>query len=98
MSILTTEQQTQTAAYWALNCFVIPNVTANYNLAQIQTAVAAIDAAFDVTLSDAVAAVGGSTTIVVGLSSQITASMPGASAQQQTLLVCYVLMKRAGII
>lgn len=98
MSILTTQQQTQTAAYWALNCFVIPNVTANYNLAQIQAAIASIDAAFDTTLADAVTAVGGATTVVNGLSMQITASMPGASTEQQTLLVCYVLMKRAGII
>ena len=98
MSALTSQQQQQCAAYWALQNFVIPNVTANYSLTQIQSAVAAVDAAFDTTLSAAVAAVGGNTTIVNGLSSQITASMPGASVSQQTLLVCYVLMKRAGII
>jgi D-lyxose ketol-isomerase len=98
MSQLTATQVAQCAAYWALQNFVVPNVTAKYSLDQIQTAVSAIDAAFDTTLSAAVTAVGGSTTIANGLSSQITASMAGASVAQQTLLVCYVLMKRAGII
>jgi hypothetical protein len=49
-------------------------------------------------LNAAVIAVGGATTIINGLSAQITASMPGATAQQQTLLACHVLEKRAGII
>ena len=98
MSELSATQVSQTAAFWALNNFVTPNVTANFNLTQIQAAVSAVDAAFDTTLSAAVTAVGGSTTIVNGLSGQITGSMPGASTTQQTLLVCYVLMKRAGII
>lgn len=95
---LTQQQTTQCAAYWALHNFVVPNVTANYSLTQIQAAVSAVDVAFDTTLNAAVAAVGGTTTIIQGLSAQITASMPGATAQQQTLVVCYVLMKRAGVI
>ncbi len=98
MSQLSPTQVAQTAAFWALQNFVIPNATAVYNLTQIQTAVAAVDSAFDTTLANAVLAVGGNTTIINGLSSQITGSMPGASASQQTLLACYVLMKRAGII
>ncbi len=98
MSQLTTQQVTQTAAYWALQNFVVPKVTATYSLDQIQAAVSATDAAFDTTLAVAVTAVGGNTTIATGLSSQITASMPGATAAQQTLLVCFVLMKRANII
>jgi hypothetical protein len=98
MSVLTVQQQQQTAAYWALQSFVVPHVTAHASLDNIITAVAAIDAAFDTTFTAAVIAVGGNTTIANGLSSQITASMPAATVQQQTLLVCYVLMKRAGII
>lgn len=98
MSQLTAQQQQQTAAYWAFESFVRPNVTANYPLDHIVAAVAAIDAALDTTFTIALAAVGGNTTVVNGLSMQITASMPNATAQQQTLLVCYVLMKRAGII
>lgn len=95
---LTGAQQAAVAAFWANACFVQPSVTANYSLDQIASAVAAIDNAFNTTLAAAVTAVGGSTTIIAGLSGQITQSMPGASAQQQTLLVCHVLMKRAGII
>ena len=76
----------------------VANVVANYGLDQIQSAISAVDAAFNTTLSAAVIAVGGSTTIANGLSTQITASMPGATAQQQTMVVCYTLMKRAGII
>jgi hypothetical protein len=98
MSQLSATQAAQCAAYWANANFVVPKVTANYSLDQIKTAVAAIDNAFDTTLSAAVTAVGGSTTVAGGLSSQITASMPGATVTQQTLLVCHVLMKRAGII
>lgn len=95
---LTSLQQAAVAAYWANAAFVTPKVTANYSIDQIATAVAAIDNAFNTTLSAAVTAVGGGTTIIAGLSGQITASMPGASATEQTLLVCHVLMKRAGII
>jgi len=98
MTQLTPQQQQQVAVVWANQAFVVPNVTAKYALDQIAAAVAAVDNAFDTTLSAAVAAVGGSTTIANGLSGQITAAMPGASVSQQTLVVCYTLMKRAGII
>jgi hypothetical protein len=76
----------------------VNNVVASFGLDQIQNAIAAIDAAFNTTLSVAVAAVGGNTTIANGLSGQITASMPGATVAQQTTVVCYTLMKRAGVI
>jgi hypothetical protein len=95
---LTTAQQLAAAAYWANVNFVAPNVTAIYSLDQIQAAIAAIDSAFDTTLSAAVTAVGGSTTVINGLASVIPAPMSGATVQQKTLLACYVLMKRAGII
>ena len=96
---LTTPQVVAAASSVAAAMFGgVANVTANFALDQIQSAVSAVDAAFNVTLSTAVSAVGGSTTIANGLSAQITASMPGATVQQQTLVVCYTLMKRAGII
>ena len=98
MTQLTAAQQQATAVYFANQVFVLPNATATFSLTQIAAAVAAVDNAFDTTLSAAVAAVGGSTTIANGLSSQITASMPGATVAQQTLIVCHTLMKRAGII
>jgi hypothetical protein len=96
---LTTQQQAQASASVAAAMFGgVANVVANFSLDQIQTAVAAVDVAFNTTLNAAVAAVGGSTTIANGLSAQITASMPGATVSQQTMVVCYTLMKRAGII
>lgn len=97
MSQLTVAQVNQAAASWALAAFA-NNATATFNLSQIQSAISAVDVAFDTSLSAAVSAVGGATTIANGLSSQITASMPGATVAQQTLIVCYCLMKRAGII
>jgi hypothetical protein len=98
MTALTPQQQQDTARFWANVAFVQAQATAKYSLDQIQAAVAAVDNAFDTTLANAVIAVGGATTIANGLSSQITGNMPAATAQQQTLVVCYTLMKRAGII
>jgi len=96
---LTTQQQTQAAASVAAAMFGgVANVVANFSLDQIQAAIAAVDVAFNTTLNAAVIAVGGTTTIANGLSAQITSSMPGATASQQTMVVCYTLMKRAGII
>jgi hypothetical protein len=96
---LTTQQQAQAATKVAEAMFGgVTNVVASYSLDQIQAAVAAVDNAFNTTLNAAVIAVGGATTIANGLSSQITASMPGATAAQQTIVACYTLMKRAGII
>jgi hypothetical protein len=76
----------------------VNNVVANFGLDQIQNAITAVDVAFNTTLSAAVAAVGGNTTIATGLSDQITAAMPGATVAEQTTVVCYTLMKRAGVI
>ncbi len=98
MTQLNAQQQQDTARFWANVEFVQARAVAVYSLTQIQSAVAAVDNSFDTTLSAAVTAVGGNTTIANGLSSQIIGSMPGATAAQQTLVVCYTLMKRAGII
>jgi hypothetical protein len=98
MSQLTAAQQQACAAYWAEINFVTAKTTANFSLDQIQAAAAALDSAFDTTLSAAVTAVGGATTVINGLNAIIPSPFSGATAQQKTLLCCYVLMKRAGII
>jgi hypothetical protein len=95
---LTVQQQQDVARYWANVNFVQANVTANFNTNDLIAAAAALDSAFDTTLSAAVAAVGGGTTVMNGLNAIIPAPVSGVTAQQKTLLCCYVLMKRAGII
>jgi hypothetical protein len=94
---LSNTQTLATAAYWANQAFSA-TVTANFSLTDIQAAAAAIDNAFDTTLNAAVAAVGGTTTVINGLAAVIPAPFSTATAQQKTLLACHVLMKRAGII
>jgi hypothetical protein len=98
MSVLTAAQQQACAAYWADINFVQAQITARYSTADLAAAVAALDNAFDTTLSTAVTAVGGSTTVINGLNAIIPAPFSGATVQQKTLLCCYTLMKRAGII
>ena len=94
---ITTTQQHDIASRWCNVIFVGPNLTANYSIADLQAAAAAIDNAFDTTLSAAVTAVGGSTTVINGLNAIIPAPFSGATVAQKTMLVCHVLEKRAGI-
>lgn len=98
MAALSQAQQIAIAAYWAQLNFVNPNATAVYSLTDLIAAAQALDNAFDSTLNAAVAAVGGTTTVINGLNAIIPAPFSNASAQQKTLLACYVLMKRAGVI
>lgn len=95
---LTPLQQQQCAAYWVNAAFVTGNATATFNVADVQAAVAAVDAAFDTTFSAAVAAVGGSTTVINGLAAALPAPFNEATVAQKTMLVCHVLMKRGGLI
>jgi hypothetical protein len=95
---LTVQQQQDVARYWGNVNFVQANLTANFNTNDLIAAAAAIDGAFDTTLTAAVAAVGGGTTVMNGLNQVIPAPFSGATAVQKTLLCCYVLMKRAGAI
>lgn len=95
---LTTQQKRDVAAFWANVNFVVAGAVANYSLDDLSAAAGAIDNAFDTTLSAAVTAVGGATTVINGLAAVIPAPFSGATVQQKTLLACYVLMKRAGII
>lgn len=95
---LTSQQKAQVAATWAMAVFVVPNVVANFNTDDIVAAVTALDNALDTTLNAAVAAVGGTTTIINGLAQIIPAPFSAASASQKTILLNYVLAKRVGLI
>src|SRR5512139_3872769 len=95
---LTTQQLRDTSAFWADVNFVKVSITANFSLADIQAAAQAIDNAFDTTLNAAVTAVGGTNTIIQALAASIPLPFKNATVQQKTLLACYVLMKRAGLI
>lgn len=96
---LTTPQNRDAAAQVASKIFdqTVANV-AKFNLADLQAAVTAVDNALDATLNQAVTAVGGTTTVANGMAQVIPAPFSTATAQQKTLLVCYVLMKRTGLI
>ena len=94
---LSAAQQQDVGRKWANINFVSAGVVANFSLADLQAAAAALDNAFDTTLTAAVAAVGGGTTVINGLNAVIPAPFSGATAAQKTLLCCYVLEKRAGI-
>ncbi len=98
MASLNATQERECAAYWANEHFVRQGLVAAYNLDDITTAVAAIDGAYDTTLNAAVTAGHGTQTIVQAMNAIIPAPLSGANAQQKTLLVAYVAMKRAGII
>jgi hypothetical protein len=93
---LTVQQQQDAARTWA--SVSAPQTTAIFSLDQIQAAAAAIDSAFDTTLNAAVIAVGGGLTVTQAMAAVIPAPFNGATAAQKTLLCCYVLMKRAGLI
>ena len=64
----------------------------------LQNAVSALDAAFDTTLATAGTQVPTTDTIVQYLASRIPAPVSGGTAQQKTILACYTLLKRAGLI
>jgi hypothetical protein len=72
--------------------------TATVNWSDLQAAVAALDAAFDATLSAATTATSGTTTVLQYLASTIPAPASGGTAQQKTILACLTLLKRAGLI
>lgn len=84
------------AQFAGVNMFY--GVTATYNVADLKASAQAIDSAFDTTLANAVAGVGGNTTVINGLAAVIPPPFNTATAQQKTALACWVLMKRAGMI
>ena len=93
---LTAPQNRDAAAKVASKIF--NGAVAKFNLDDLQAAITAVDNALDATLNQAVTAVGGTTTVANGMAQVIPAPFSTATAQQKTLLVCYVLMKRAGLI
>ena len=76
----------------------VSQVTCTVNWTDLQNAVAALDAAFDTTLATAATQQPSTDTIVQYLAAQIPAPASGGTAQQKTILACYVLLKRAGLI
>lgn len=88
----------QIAVSRVLAAALFSTAVATINHSDILAAVQAIDNAFDTTLTNAVAAVGGSTTVINGLAAVIPAPASGLSAPQKTIMACYILLKRVGLI
>jgi hypothetical protein len=93
---MTSQQQANCARTLAEALFA--KATATINHADLLAAVQALDAAFDATLTQGVVAFGGGTTVINALAGAIPAPASGGTAQQKTLLACYVLMGRAGLL
>jgi YbbR domain-containing protein len=93
---LTTAQRLACAQFAAAELF--RETVAIYGVDDVLAAINAIDNALDTTLATAVTAVGGSTTVIQGLASVIPSPVSGATAAQKTMLLVYVVEKRAGII
>lgn len=94
---LTLQQQTNIARSLAPVFF--GNTVAAQTHADILTAVQGVDAALDLTLTQAASAVGGGTTIINGLAMSVTAPVAGSwSNGQKAIMVSYVLEARAGLI
>ena len=72
--------------------------TANVSWTDLQSAVSAVDAAFDTTLATASTQAPTTDTILQYLASRIPAPVSGGTAQQKTILAIYVLAKREGLI
>lgn len=71
---------------------------ASVNWTDLQNAISALDSAFGTTLATATTETVGTDTIVQYLASQIPAPVSGGTAQQKTILACYCLLARAGLI
>jgi hypothetical protein len=106
MSQLTTAQVQACAAQVAGHIFGgsaaalagVASATASVNWTDLQNAVSALDGALDTTLNTAVSAGLGADTVIQALAAQIPAPVSGGTTQQKTILLCYVLLKRAGLI
>lgn len=72
--------------------------TINADWSQVQANVQALDNALDTTLNAAVSAGFGADTIIQALAAQLTAPVSGWTAQQKYMLLCFVLLKRAGLL
>lgn len=79
----------------------VPLVTAvaHANSADLLNAVQGVDAAFDLTLTQAVNAAGGGTTVINGLAMSVTApAVGGWTNAEKAIIASYVLLKRAGLL
>jgi hypothetical protein len=72
--------------------------TASVNYADLLAAVQQIDSDWDTSLSAAVTALGGSTTIINALNASIPSPASALTAAQKTIIGCAVLPKRAGLL
>lgn len=105
MSALSQQQVADCAAKVAAHLFQgvaaaiggTANTTATVNWTDLENAVSALDAAFDEVISN-IAVGTSSDTIIQFLASKIPAPASGGTVQQKTILACYVLLKRAGLI
>lgn len=93
---LTTAQQLALAQFAGQELF--KSAVATFGVDNLQAAAAAIDNAFDTTINAAVTAGFGADTVIEALNAVIPAPFSGATVAQKTLLACWVLMKRAGLI
>lgn len=106
MSVLTTAQAADCAAQAASHLFGgvqhsiggAINATIACTWADIQSNVTALDNALDTTINAAATAGFGADTIINALAAQLTAPVSGWTAQQKYVLLCFVLLKRAGLI
>lgn len=72
--------------------------TIGCNATDLQNNVSALDAALDTTINAAVTAGFGADTVINALAAQLAAPVSGWTAQQKYVLLCFVLLKRAGLI
>lgn len=89
-------QQLATAQYAGQQLFAA--AVATFGIDDLQAAVAAVDSACDTTLNNAVAAGHGAQTVVQAFNAVMPSPFSGATLQQKSLLVSWVIMKRAGLL
>jgi len=94
---MTPEAQNRCARFVCNQAFP-PGTTATFHFGHALAAVQAVDAALDVTLNQAVVAVGGGVTVINALAMQIPAPWNTGSAAQQALIGVAVFMGRGGLI
>lgn len=74
------------------------NAVAHFNTTDALAAVQAVDAALDATLSQAVVAAGGSTTVINALAAQLPAPWSTGSTAEKTMIAVVVFEGRGGLI
>ena len=106
MSVLTAAQVQDCAAQAASHLFGgkshavggATTATIACSWVDVQNNVSALDAALDTTLNAAVTAGYGADTVINALAAQLTAPVNAWTAQQKYVLLCFVLLKRAGLL